>query len=101
VVIQFAKDFIPSLNKLPSSERKRSKPYLQALYNWMSSLTNESHLASIPVSNCFIFRERGIMLDRLVHPHRVYRVQIENFNLFFSVSGQMPLICRFLLIEGH
>ena len=100
MVIQFAKDFIPSLNNLQSSDRKRSKPYLQALYNWISSLTNESRLASIPVSNCYIFRERGNMLDRLVHPHRVYRVQFEKFNLFISVSGQTPLVCRFLLIEG-
>ena len=100
MVIQFAKDFIISLNKLPTSDRQTARAYLQVLHQWLSTLASESQLASIPLSNFFIFREKGNKLARLVHPHRVYRVQFERFNLFMSVSGQIPLICRFLLIKG-
>jgi hypothetical protein len=100
VVIQFSKEFITSLNDIPTPDRKHAKAYLQLLYNWINSITSESQLAGIPMTNFFIFREKGNKLVRQVHPHRVYRVQFEKFNLFISVSGQMPLICRFHIIKG-
>ena len=92
--------FHESLNKLPLSERRRSRSYLQLLHTWIKGVQDEIYISNVPYSNFYITFEQKISQQQYNMKLRVYQVQFEGFRLFITVSGSLSPVCKFVYIEN-
>ncbi|CAB1070473.1 hypothetical protein D1AOALGA4SA_933 [Olavius algarvensis Delta 1 endosymbiont] len=87
-------------HQLLAQERsKADKTLLRKLLSILKQLNDITDRTHVPISNYAIYKECGTHVDAKIGKDEMYRISFDNFNLYVSVTGQSPRICKLLLIK--